>query len=188
MAVETPLPDISDNITLFKSIYSVGLLIFSIAMVMGLIFTGQTKISSEVSPILAFAVIWFAIIWLTIWVRVLFSVAAVVFSFAVTFTALFQGKTTVWEGIPPAAAMVIFIFLMCVVGMLEAMQIAFFAVAKICAADRGSNVFARKTAHLLFSGSAKNLPGFMVGRQLCVIPQYSCSSSSSSVASNIHKE
>jgi hypothetical protein len=65
MAVETPLPDISDNITLFKSIYSIGLLIFSVAMVMGLIFTGQTKISSEVSPILAFGVIWFAIIWLT---------------------------------------------------------------------------------------------------------------------------
>jgi Silicon transporter len=334
MAVETPLPDISDNITLFKSIYSVGLLIFSIAMVMGLIFTGQTKIASEVSPILAFAVIWFAIIWLTMveggqasmvglapvnpelykvshkqthsicqfcftgdnldryllgrqflvvltvfavnmsggptkgaelwglpewvisiflgsglamilftcmvgqlnsqvnaslcmldyinnffasavfwvcmgieftgllhasyllqiivcylagkpveskepprsglmsiffWVRVLFSVAAVIFSFAVTFSALFQGKTTVWDGIPPAAAMVIFIFLFCVVGMLEAMQVAFFAVSKICAADRGSNVFARKTAHLLFSGSAKNLPGFMVGRQLCVV-------------------
>jgi uncharacterized membrane protein YuzA (DUF378 family) len=53
--------------------------------------------------------------------------------------------------------------------MLEAMQIAFFAVAKICAADRGSNIFAKKTAHLLFSGDAHNLPGFMVGRQLCVV-------------------
>ena len=61
------------------------------------------------------------------------------------------------------------IFLFCVVDMLEAMQVAFFAVSKICATDRGSNVFARKTAHLLFSGTAKNLPGFMVGRQLCVV-------------------
>ena len=88
------------------------------------------------------------------------------FSVAVTFSALFQAKTTVWKGIPLAAAMVIFLF--CVVGMLEAMQVAFFAVSKICAADRGSNVFAMKTAHLLFSGAAKNLPDFMVGRQLCV--------------------
>jgi hypothetical protein len=54
--------------------------------------------------------------------------------------------------------------------MLKAMQVAFFAVSKICAANRGSNVFAKKTAHLLFSGTAKNLPGFMmVGIQLCVV-------------------
>ena len=334
MAVETPLPDISDNLTLFKSVYSIGLLIFSISMIMGLIFTGQTKISSEVSPILAFCVIWFAVIWLTMveggqasmvglapvnpelykvshktshslckycftgdnldryllgrqflvvltvfainmsggptkgaalwglpdwivgiflgsglamilftcmvgqlnsqvnaslcmldyinnyfmsavfwvsmaiefsgllhasyvlqyivcylakepvvskepprtaiasiffWLRCVFSVVTLFFALVVTFTALFEGKTTVWDGIPPAAAMVIFVFLAGVVGMLEAMQIAFFAVAKICAKDRGSNIFARKTAHLLFSGDAHNLPAFMVGRQLCVV-------------------
>lgn len=334
MAIETPLPDISDNVTLFKSIYSIGLLIFSIAMVMGLIFTGQTKIASEVSPILAFVVIWGAIIWLTMveggqaslvglapvnpelykvshkkthaickfcftgdnldryllgrqflvvltvfavnmaggptkgatlwglpewiitiflgsglamilftcmvgqlnsqvnaslcmldyinnyfmsavfwvsmtieftgllhasyvlqmivcylakepvvskepprsaimniffWLRCLFSFVVLGFALAVTFTALFEGKTTVWDGIPPVAAVFVFIFLLCVVGMLEAMQIAFFATAKICAKDRGSNIFARKTAHMLFSGDARNLPGFMVGRQLCVV-------------------
>jgi Silicon transporter len=110
-----------------------------------------------------------AIMSIFFWLRCLFSFAALVFSIAVTFTALFEGKTTIWEGVPPAAAMVIFLFLACVVGMLEAMQIAFFATAKICAADRGSNIFARKTAHILFSGNAHNLPGFMVGRQLCVV-------------------
>ncbi|KAI2499934.1 Silicon transporter [Fragilaria crotonensis] len=103
------------------------------------------------------------------WLRCLFSIVVLGFALAVTFTALFEGKTTVWDGIPPIAAVFVFIFLLCVVGMLEAMQIAFFATAKICAKDRGSNIFARKTAHMLFSGDARNLPGFMVGRQLCVV-------------------
>ncbi|KAI2491231.1 Silicon transporter [Fragilaria crotonensis] len=323
MAIETPLPDLSDNVTLFKSIYSVGLLLFSIAMIMGLIFTGQTKIAQDVSPILAFVVIWFAIIWLTVveggqaslvglapvnpelykvshkkahsickicftgdnfhryllgrqflvvltvfavnmsggpidgatlwglpdwivniflgsglamilftvmcgqlnsevnaslcmldymnnwmmsvtfwvsmaieftgllhasyvcqmfvcrlakqpvewhepprtglvaiffWLRCVFSFVVLGFALAVTFTALFEGKTTVWDGIPPAAAMVIFLFLLCVVGMLEAIQIAFFAVTKICKADRGTNIFAKKTCHYLFLGTGENLP------------------------------
>merc|ERR1712241_972575 len=49
------------------------------------------------------------------------------------------------------------------------MQIAFFAVAKIEAKDRGDNVWAKKTCELLYSGDGRNLPGFMVGRQLCVV-------------------
>jgi hypothetical protein len=49
MAIKTPLLNFSDNnITLFKSVYFVGLLVFSISMIMGLIFTGQTKIAAEV--------------------------------------------------------------------------------------------------------------------------------------------
>lgn len=332
MAVETP--DITDNITLFKSIYSVGLLIFSIALVMGLIFTEQTKVSSEVSPYLAFVAIWVAIIWLTMveggqaslvglapinfdlykathkkthaitkicfsgdnldryllgrqflvvltvftvnnsggpikdaelwglpswvqtlflgsglamilftcmvgqlngqvnaslcmldyinnffmaavfwvamaiefsgvlhasyllnmivcyiagkpveskeppknavslvffWARIAMSVGLLCYAFAVTLTALFQGKTTVWESIPPAAAVVLFFILLCVVGMLEAMQIAFFAMTKLRRCEHGNNIFAKKTSHLLFSGDCRNLPGFMVGRQLFVV-------------------
>ncbi|KAI2490405.1 Silicon transporter [Fragilaria crotonensis] len=103
------------------------------------------------------------------WLRCLFSFVVLGFALAVTFSALFEGKTTVWDGIPPAAAMVIFLFLLCVVGMLEAVQIAFFAVTKICKADRGSNIFARKTCHFLFLGNGENLPKFMVGRQLMVV-------------------
>merc|ERR1719445_2349834 len=57
-------------------------------------------------------------------------------------TALFNKQTTVWEGLPPGAALVVFFFLVCVVGMLEAMQIAFFAVAKMTEAERGEGKFA----------------------------------------------
>merc|ERR1712045_704617 len=103
------------------------------------------------------------------WIRCLYSLAILGFCFAVTMVAVFDGKTTVWESVPPGLAVVIFFILMSVVGMLEAMQIAFFAVAKLPASERGSNVFALKTSHLLYSGEGNNLPGFMIGRQLCVV-------------------
>jgi hypothetical protein len=103
------------------------------------------------------------------WFRVLLSLTALGFCFAVTMVALFDNKTTMWEGVPPGVAVVIFFILMCVVGMLEGMQIAFFAVAKLQASERGSSFFAMKTCDLLYTGEGHNLPGFMVGRQLCVV-------------------
>jgi hypothetical protein len=74
-----------------------------------------------------------------------------------------------WEGVPPGVAFVVFLILMSVVGMLEGMQIAFFAVAKLTPEERGSSLFAKKTCHLLFKGEGNNLPGFMIGRQLTVV-------------------
>jgi len=53
--------------------------------------------------------------------------------------------------------------------MLEGMQIAFFAVAKKTAAERGEGIFAKKTCKLLYFGEGNNLPGFMIGRQLMVV-------------------
>ena len=103
------------------------------------------------------------------WVRCLFSCAVLCFSFAVTLEALFNDKTTMWEGVPAWLAVIVFFILMSVVGMLEGMQIAFFAVAKIPASERGDSVWALKTCTLLYSGEGNNLPGFMVGRQLCVV-------------------
>merc|ERR1711937_96264 len=66
-------------------------------------------------------------------------------------------------------AVIIFVILLCIVGMLEGMQIAFFAVAKIPASERGDSIFAKKTCELLFRGDGYNMPAFMVGRQLCVV-------------------
>lgn len=103
------------------------------------------------------------------WGRVMMSLVILGFSLAVTFAALFQGKTTMWAGVPEIVSIILFIGLMSVVGMLEGMQIAFFAVAKLPAAERGNGFFAKKTCDLLFSGNGQNLPGFMIGRQLCVV-------------------
>ena len=103
------------------------------------------------------------------WARCLMSLAILAFCFAVTLVALFDGKTTIWEFFPAGASIVIFFILMCVIGMLEGMQIAFFAVAKVTKDERGDSFFAKKTCELLFRGKGKNLAGFMIGRQLCVV-------------------
>lgn len=74
-----------------------------------------------------------------------------------------------WEGVPPVVAVIVFFLLMAVVGLLEGMQIAFFAVAKVKESERGSSSWAKRTCALLFYGDAHNLSGFMIGRQLCVV-------------------
>jgi hypothetical protein len=101
--------------------------------------------------------------------RCLVSIGILAFAFTVTFTALFGGQTTMWEGVPPGLAVFIFFLLMAVVGLLEGMQIAFFAVAKLRPEDRGNSRFAKMTCELLFRGNGFNLSGFMIGRQLCVV-------------------
>jgi len=78
------------------------------------------------------------------WGRCIFSVAILCFSFAVTMQALFDNKTTMWGGVPAWVATVIFFILMSVVGMLEGMQIAFFAVSKVPASERGNSIWLRR--------------------------------------------
>jgi hypothetical protein len=101
--------------------------------------------------------------------RCLMSVAICGFGFAVVFRSLFDGNTTFYENVPGGAALIIFFVLLSIVGMLEGMQIAFFAVAKLPKSEQGQGKFAKMTCKLLFKGNGKNLPGFMVGRQLCVV-------------------
>ena len=103
------------------------------------------------------------------WFRCALSLTILGFCIAMTMVALFNDQTTMWDGVPPIVSVIIFFILMCVVGMLEGMQIAFFAVAKVPAAERGEGVFAKKTCALLYFGEGNNLPGFMIGRQLCVV-------------------
>jgi len=102
------------------------------------------------------------------WARVLLSSAILVFAFAVTLSALFNNQTTMWEGVPPTVTVVLFFLFMSVVGMLEGMQIAFFAVSKIPEEDRSNSSWAKRTCDVLFANEGRNLPGFMVGRQMCV--------------------
>mmetsp|Transcript_51914 Transcript_51914/g.62410 ORF Transcript_51914/g.62410 Transcript_51914/m.62410 type:complete len:505 (-) Transcript_51914:211-1725(-) len=102
------------------------------------------------------------------WLRCLASIAILFFCLAVTIEALFAGQTTMWEGVPNGLAVVLFFVLMSVVGLLEGMQIAFFAVTKLRESERGSGVFAKRTCELLFRGDGHNLPGFMIGRQITV--------------------
>merc|ERR1719287_213102 len=98
--------------------------------------------------------------------------ATFAFCMAVTLVALFNGDTMVavkYPSIPNGVNVFLFFFFMAIVGMLEAMQIAFFAVAKLPASERGTSFFGQKTSELLFKGNGNNLAGFMIGRQLTVV-------------------
>jgi len=102
------------------------------------------------------------------WLRVLFSCAVLIFGLAVTIEALYRGKTSAWEGLPETVSLILFFVLMGCVGLLEGMQIAFFAVSKLPKSERGSSTIALKTCDCLFRNGGKNLPGFMCGRQMTV--------------------
>lgn len=101
------------------------------------------------------------------WVRVLLSLTLVCFSMAVTMVALFQGKTTMWTGVPDVVSLVLFFILTAIVGMLEAMQIAFLATSKMRKEHRGTSFFGKKTVEAISRG--QNLPAFFIGRQLMVV-------------------
>jgi hypothetical protein len=100
------------------------------------------------------------------WARAVFSLAVLGFAFAVTLTALFDGKTTSWEGIPDSVSVIIFFVLMCVAGLMEGMQIALFAVVNLPEEELETHKLAKATCQLAFSG--KNLQAFLIGRQICV--------------------
>jgi hypothetical protein len=88
------------------------------------------------------------------------------FSFAVTLTALFDGKTTMYDVVPSYVSVVLLFFLMRFVGMMEGMQIALFAVLNLPEDEIKKHPLAAKSCELTFAGS--NLQAFLVGRQICV--------------------
>lgn len=101
--------------------------------------------------------------------RIYMSLAVLTYSFVVTLKALFDGNTTMWENIPPVVAVIVFFVLMSIVGILEGMQIAFYAVSKLSKDEQDKHPVAMMTCDLLFQDEGKrNLPGFMIGRQICV--------------------
>jgi hypothetical protein len=100
------------------------------------------------------------------WGRVLLSLFVLAFAFAVTLKALFAGKTTMWSGIPPYVSVIVFFILMCLVGMLEGMQIALFAVVNLPEEELVHHTIAHKNCQMTFSG--QNLQAFLIGRQITV--------------------
>jgi len=129
--------------------------------------SGKPIISNE-EPKTGFTFVFF-------WARVLMSLAILSFCMAVTLVALFNGDTMIavkYPSISKGMSVFLFFFFMGIVGMLEGMQIAFFAVAKLPASERGTSFFGKKTCDLLFKGNGQNLPGFMIGRQLTVVASF----------------
>lgn len=101
--------------------------------------------------------------------RCAMSVGILAFSLAVTLKSLFDGKTAMWDFMPASVSVVIFFFLLIVIGLLEGSQIAYFAVTKMTEAERGDAYFAKKTCQLIFANNNHGLAAFMIGRQLMVV-------------------
>jgi len=100
------------------------------------------------------------------WGRVLMSLAILGFSFAVTLSALFQGKTAMWGGVPEAVSVALLFILMAFVGMMDGMQIALFAVVNLPEEELAQHTIAHSNCQLAFSG--QNLQAFLIGRQIWV--------------------
>jgi len=100
--------------------------------------------------------------------RCLWSIGILSFALAATIDALFKGQTTMWAGVPEGVSVVVFFVLMVFAGLLEGMQIALFAVAKLPKSEQGSNPIAMKTCELMFHGDEKAFARFNVGRQMFV--------------------
>jgi len=100
------------------------------------------------------------------WVRVLFSTALLSFALAVTLKSLIDGNSGIWEGVPVWASIVIFFVLMCVVGLMEGMQIAAFALINMPEEELSQHGVASANCKLMFAG--QNLQAFLIGRQIFV--------------------
>jgi silicon transporter len=103
---------------------------------------------------------------LLFWARVAMSLIVLGISFAVTLSALFQSKTTMWAGVPQALSVIVFFVLMCFVGMMEGMQIALFAVVNLPEEELKSHPIAYANCQITFRD--QNLQAFLIGRQICV--------------------
>lgn len=100
------------------------------------------------------------------WLRVGLSLTVLFLSFAVTMSAIAQGKTTAWKSIPAGASIAIFFAIMGFVGLMEGMQISLFATINIPKEDLSKHPAAAKNCKLAYSGI--NLQAFLIGRQILV--------------------
>ena len=98
------------------------------------------------------------------WFRVLMSSSILGFALAVTLKALLKEQSGMWEGVPSSASIVIFFVLLCVVGLLEGMQIAAFALVNMPEEELQTHKVAYSNCKLMFSG--QNLQAFLIGRQI----------------------
>jgi hypothetical protein len=163
-AANCMLDFINNYFMLFTSYVSLGIefsgllhCVYLVQMIFSKI-TGQT-IDSKEPPRSTVQMLFF-------WVRVVMSLAILGFSLAVTITALFDGQTGMWDGVPPYVSVIILFILMAIIGMMEGMQIALFAVVNLPEEEIKHYAIAHKNCELTFRGH--NLQAFLIGRQIFV--------------------
>ena len=100
------------------------------------------------------------------WGRVVMSLGILAGCLVVTVSAMVNGQSTAWQSIPSGICVIFFFLCMYIVGMLEGMQIAFFAVSKLTQSERDFSPMSNYSCNIIYQGN--NLPNFMIGRQIFV--------------------
>ena len=97
------------------------------------------------------------------WGRVLMSTTFLIFALVTVITATFNGDTKMFEGVPGWASMIIFVFLIVLVGMMDALQIALMAVVHIPEDELQHCPRALRNCEFV---KGKKLQSFLLGRQI----------------------
>ena len=71
-----------------------------------------------------------------------------------------------WECVPPVVSVIVPFTLIGITGIMEGLQIAFFAVAHLPAQEIERHTSAKYNCDLIFKESSANLQAFLVGRQI----------------------
>lgn len=98
------------------------------------------------------------------WTRALGSTLLLLFSIAATIKALFEGNTTMWQGVPAPVSLLLLVALIVVMGSMDALQIAVYKVVHIPVEDLARNPVALKNTQFTLHGT--NLKAFLMGRQI----------------------
>ena len=94
------------------------------------------------------------------------STAILCVALAVTIKALLTKQSGMYEGVHPAVSIFIFFVLMCIVGLMEGMQIAAFALINMPEEELQTHKVAASNCKLMFAD--QNLQAFLIGRQIFV--------------------
>lgn len=100
------------------------------------------------------------------WARVAVSVGLLAFALTVTCDALWHDETTMYPGLTTLTSFALFFGLVCFLGLLEAIQIAAFAVVKLPTHTVREHPAAHSNCQLVFHG--RNFKAILIGRQICV--------------------
>ena len=98
------------------------------------------------------------------WFRVGASTLLLFLAWGVTLHALWNGNTTMWDGVPPVLSLVMLLILILGTGILEALQIAMITVVHWPEEKLAEHPAANRTCEFALKGN--NLQAFLIGRQI----------------------
>ena len=94
--------------------------------------------------------------WVFWYLKLTISLAVVSLALAVTMEALHNGQSGMWNGVSPLTSILIFFGLLSVVGLLEGLQIAAFALLNMPEDELRNHTIAYKNCSLLFGDETNN--------------------------------